>query len=35
MGRRDMAEGSGMMTPGVSVFPMVLVCSSFRIDKVK
>jgi len=35
MDRRDMAERCGMMTPGVSVFPMVLLCSTFRIDKVK
>jgi hypothetical protein len=35
MDRRDMAERSGMITPGVSVFPVVLVCSPFRIDKVK
>lgn len=35
MDRRGMAEGSGMMTPGVSMFRTVLLCSAFRIDKVQ
>ncbi len=35
MDRRDMAKRCGMMTPGVSVFPMVLLCSTFQIDKLK
>ena len=29
MDRRGMAEGSGMMAPGVSVFHTVLLCSTF------